>query len=119
MKVPEPEEEQQIAWIAILDSTPVHSSDGEEVGTIHEVLGSEEEDVFHGIAVRHGMPASEVMVPAEHVVRITNERIDVDLTSDQVRDLAEYQPEQVFRLGMTGFLRKHLGWVKDEGNLPK
>lgn len=119
MRVPDLPEEQAIAWKAILDSTPVYSSDREQVGTIHEVLGSDEEDIFHGIAVRHGLPPEDVMVPAEHVTRITNRRIEVDLTAEEVRDLPTYEPEHIFRLGLKGLFGKHLGWVKDDGNEPK
>ena len=38
-----------IAWRAVTYGTPVSSSDGTKVGTVHEMLGSDEEDIFHGV----------------------------------------------------------------------
>ena len=38
--------EQPIAWRAVLQETPVRSSEGEHVGHIVDLLGSDEEDIF-------------------------------------------------------------------------
>lgn len=112
MRTPEPEEERPLAWNAILENTPVYSSDGTDLGGLHEVLGAE--DIFHGLVVRSGPLSSDVFIPADHVGSITNRRIDVLLTDEEVRQLPPYEPEQSYHLGMVGLFRKHLGWV--EGN---
>ena len=107
-------EETPLAWTAIVESTPVHLEDGTHIGAVHDVLGAE--DIFHGIAVRSGPLGTDKMIPAEHVTTITDQRIVVAMTEDELRALPPYQPEAVFRLGITGLFRKHLGWVegKDE-----
>lgn len=114
MKTPEPDEERQIAWTAILEDTPVYATDGQELGVIHEVLGAE--DIFHGIVVRSGPIGNEILVLRDSVSGITNRRIDTSLSVDEARKLPPYQPEESFHLGIVGLFRKHLGWVegKDE-----
>ncbi len=111
MKFPEPDDERPLAWNAILDLTPVYSSDGEEVGRVHEVVGAE--DIFHGVVVKHGVLGHEVMVPAAQVGTITNKRIDLKMTAEQVRELEPYQPEASYELGFKGLFRKHLAWTDD------
>ena len=54
MKVPEPEDTQPVSWLTIRAETPVFSVDEQEVGSVHEVLGSEQADIFHGIVVQIG-----------------------------------------------------------------
>ncbi|HEX6507302.1 MAG TPA: PRC-barrel domain-containing protein [Chloroflexota bacterium] len=113
MKVPEPENEQPLAWSAVLEETAVYSSDGEEVGVVNEMLGSEDEDIFHGVVVRSGLTGNDVMVPADQVKDITNRRIDIALTAEEVRALSPYQEEDSYRLGFVGLFRRRLGWVRD------
>ena len=113
MRVPEPDEEQPLAWSAILEDTPVYSADGQDIGTVQDVLGAE--DIFHGIVVRAGPLSDVVMIPADAVALITNRRIETMLSPDEIRALPPYQEEESFRLGVVGLLRKHMGWVSDEG----
>ena len=40
-----------IGWRAVVYGTPVTTVDGVRVGTIREVLGSDSEDIFHGLRV--------------------------------------------------------------------
>jgi hypothetical protein len=108
------ENETPVAWTAIPQSTRVYLADGTDVGVVHEVLGAE--DIFHGIVVRSGPMATDKMIPADHVVTITDQRVVVAMSEEELRALPPYQQEDVFRLGIVGLFRKHLGWVegKDE-----
>lgn len=114
MKVPEPGDERPLAWKAILENTPVHSANGEEIGTVAEVLGSEATDIFHGLVVHTGLLGKDIMVPAAEVRSITNVHIETDLTAEAIRDLPPFQPEESFKLGFVGLLGRHLGWVEDK-----
>jgi hypothetical protein len=107
-------EEIPVAWTAILESTPVHVEDGSTVGVVNEVLGAE--DIFHGLVVRSGPLGADKMVPADRVATITNRRVVVDMTEDELRGLPPYQQEEAFTLGIVGLFKKRLGWVegKDE-----
>ena len=111
MRMPEDPNERPLAWNAVLDLTPVYSSDGEEVGGVHEVVGAE--DIFHGLVISHGVLGHEVMVPGEVVGTITNRRIDLKLNAEQVRDLPVYEPQASYELGFKGLFGKHLGWIRD------
>jgi len=115
LKVPEPDEERPLAWTAILADTPVHAKEGREVGTVHDVLGSEQKDIFHGIVVHQGLIGRNVFVPADQVGTITDRRLVISLSEDEVRELPPYEVEHSYTLGFTGLLRKHLGWVEDVG----
>ena len=118
MRIPEPEEETPLAWSAILENTPVAVADGTEVGTIREVLGSDTEDIFHGIVVGEGLLSRDVFVPAARVASITNKRITTDLTAEELRELPPYLPEESYHLGFVGFLGRRLGWT-EEGHGPR
>jgi len=116
MRVNDSADERELAWKAMLADTSVVSSDGDTVGTVADVLGSEAEDIFHGIVVREGILRKDVMIPADRVVRITNRRITVSMTAEATRELPPYQEEHSYKLGMVGLLRRRLGWVDDHEN---
>lgn len=106
------EDEDPIAWTAILANTRAFSTDQEEVGAVRDVVGAE--DIFHGLVISHGTLGHEVLIPAEDVGAITKRRIELKLSAEEVRNLPPYKAEAVFELGMVGLLRKHLGWVKSD-----
>jgi uncharacterized protein YrrD len=102
----------QIAWRAIVYGTAVVAADGTKVGTVHEVLGSDEEDIFHGIRVaRSGHP--DVMIPASDISSLTSSAVTTELSAADVDGLPAYTEEATYHLASVGWLRKHLGWRKD------
>ena len=68
----------------------VYSADGAEVGSVDEVAGDEGQDIFDGLAVAASALAKPTYVPAESVGPITEGRIELTLTSEQVAGLGEY-----------------------------
>jgi uncharacterized protein YrrD len=118
MKVPEPDDTQPVSWLTIRAETPVFSSDGEEVGTVHEVLGSEQADIFHGIVVRSGLLGKDSVVPATQISNMTDGRIDLDISAEEVRALEPFKEEESYHLGIVGMFRHRLGWVQ-EGRDPE
>ena len=119
MRVSQPDEELPLAWKAILADTPVYASDGEQVGVVGDVLGSQEQDIFHGIHVRGGTLQHDVMIPADRVAGITNRRIDASLSAEEIRALPVYREEESFQLGFVGLLRRTLGWQSERDPGPK
>src|SRR3954470_15564082 len=111
MRIPEPDEETPLAWTAVAAATPVLASDGTEVGVASEMRGAQ--DIFHGVVVRSAAGGADIMVPAAEVRDITNRRIAISLTPEQVRSLPAYQPEPSFRLGNVPGSGE-VGWVEDE-----
>ena len=106
--------DQPVAWRAIVEDEPVWSSDGQEVGTVYDVLGSKEDDIFHGLVVHLGRLGHRVLVLADDVQLITESHIEVALTSAELHALPPHTDEHTFHLGVTGILRKRPGWTADK-----
>lgn len=106
--------EQPIAWRGVLQDTPVRSSEGEQVGTLYDMLGSDEEDIFHGIVVHLGRLGHQVFVPADDVTLMTRAHVDVAYTSDQLHALPVHTEERQAEVGWVGLVRKHLGWKSEK-----
>jgi hypothetical protein len=111
-KTPDPE--QPVAWRAVLQDTKVRSSDGREVGTVSDLLGSNQEDIFHGIVVHLGKVGHNVLVSSDNVSVMTRSYVAVSLSSDQIRALPKHAEEHEYHLGVTGLFRKRPGWIEDK-----
>ena len=119
MRVPDSDEEQPLAWSAVLAYTPVYSADGDSVGILAEVLGSQAEDIFHGLVVNLSEPARQSEIAAADVRSITNRRIDIGLTTEEVRALPVYRDEPTFRLKVSGRKSDDIEWTDDRDRGPK
>jgi hypothetical protein len=104
---------QPASWRSIVYGTPVISVDNEPVGEVREVLGSDGEDIFHGLRVRLSRQGREVMVAADDVTAIFPARIETGLTQGELAALAVYDETATYHLASVGWLRKHLGWQQD------
>ena len=102
-----------ISWRSIVYGTPVLSSDGERVGTVHEVLGDDREDVFHGLRVALGTQHRDVMVPVEDVATLSADAVRVDLMRSEIEASPTYDEEATYHLASVGWLRRHIGWKRD------
>jgi hypothetical protein len=111
-KETEPQSE-PVAWRAIVYDTPVFGSDGNRVGIVREVLGSDSEDIFHGLRVELDRGGRHVMILADSVTLITKGRIETGLASAPVAALPTYEEEATYHLASVGWLRKHVGWKRD------
>jgi hypothetical protein len=107
------QETQPIAWRSVVYGTPVVSSDGARIGEVHEMLGSDSDDIFHGIrvAVRDGH--RDVLVPSDAVTSLTASEVRTSLTRTDLDALPAYEETATYHLASVGWLRKHLGWKKD------
>jgi hypothetical protein len=81
-----------VSWLVLEQGWEVVDSAGEKVGTLDEVLGDQNADIFDGLAVATGLVGSPVYVPAERVGEITEGRVQLELTGDQVERLEPYEP---------------------------
>ena len=93
--------------------TPVFAAGGGHVGTVREVLGSDAEDVFHGLRLGADDGSGDRLLVADHVSLITKSPIETDLSADEVAALQPYQEQDTYHLASVGWLRRHLGWRKD------
>lgn len=62
----------------------VYASDGTEVGAVDEVTGDDGADIFDGLAVATSALGQPKYFPAEQIAAITEGRIDLSLTREQV-----------------------------------
>jgi len=105
--------EDPIAWRGVLQDTPVRSSDGEEVGTLSDMLGSDREDIFHGIVVHLGRFGRHVFVAADDVTLMTRSHVDVSHTAERLHALPDHDEDQGYDLGIVGLFRRRPGWKRE------
>jgi hypothetical protein len=109
-------ETDSIAWRAVVYGTPVSTADGVRVGTVREMLGSDAEDIFHGIRVRLSTGRRDVMIRADDVSTLTAEEVQTNLSRSAIEALPTYDDVATYHLASVGWLRKHLGWSKDSAS---
>jgi hypothetical protein len=80
-------DEHQIGYKVLPRGTPVHTSDGERIGTVHRVLDNAREHIFDGIVV--STPEGRRFVDAPEVARITAKRVTLTIDAAEARDLPE------------------------------
>jgi hypothetical protein len=79
-----------VAWLLVERGWEVVSSNGQKVGTVDEVLGDENADIFDGLAVASGLLKKPKYVPAELVGEIVDGRVTLELAKAEFDALAEY-----------------------------
>ena len=79
-----------VSWFLVRRGWSVVASDGSSVGTVEEVVGDEERDIFDGLAVSTGLLGKPRYVPAEDVGRIEEGTVHLALGPDETSRLPEY-----------------------------
>jgi hypothetical protein len=102
-----------VGWRGVVYGTAVTALDRVQVGTVREMLGSDAEDIFHGIRVRLSNSRRDVMIPADNVSSLTTDEVQTDLSGSAIQALPTYDDVATYHLASVGWLRKHLGWAKD------
>jgi uncharacterized protein YrrD len=74
------------SYLALAEGTPVLGSDGEEVGHVEHVLAAEEEDIFDGIVVAHGL-GHHCFADAEQVASIHEHGVLLTMPAAEAEDL--------------------------------
>jgi hypothetical protein len=74
--------EDPVSWLLIEPGWKVVGSDGEEVGTVARLDADEQKDIFSGLELRSGLLGGTRYVAAEHVTRIVEGTIELDVTGD-------------------------------------
>ena len=80
-----------VSWLVVERGWAVHGVDGEQLGRVEEVVGAPEEDIFSGVMVATGI-FSQRFVPAERVRSISEGRLDLELSSDEIERLDDRPP---------------------------
>ena len=79
----------QIGYKALPRGVPVHTADGEQLGTVHRVLDNAREHIFDGIVV--STPKGRRFVDAPEVARITEQRVTLTIDAAVAADLPEHR----------------------------
>ena len=79
-----------VSWLVIESGWKVVGRDGEELGTVHEVVGDTGKDIFNGLAVSPGLLRGSRYVPAERVAQIVDGRVELDLSAEDFDRLDEH-----------------------------
>jgi hypothetical protein len=77
-----------ISYLALEEGTAVFAADGEEVGHVAHVLADEEEDIFDGIVISHGL-GRHTFADAEQVGAIHERGVALIITAGEAEALPE------------------------------
>lgn len=84
-----------VAWTYVEADTLVVGPDGEELGRVAAMLGTETEGIFHGLAVLPYDDGTPRVVPADVVRRITPSRIEIGWQAEELSAAEAYEPVRV------------------------
>ena len=80
-----------VSWFLIEPGWKVYDAGGEEVGSVDEVVGDSGDDIFNGLSISTSLLGRPRYVPSERVATITEGRIELALSKDQVERLGEFE----------------------------
>jgi hypothetical protein len=83
--VPDP-----VSWFVVERGWEVVGSDGSKLGTVEELLGDPEHDIFDGLSVATGLLGKPRYVPAELVQEIVEGSVHLSIGHDEAERLDEY-----------------------------
>ena len=86
-----------VSWLLVEKGWDVVGSDGEALGTVDEVRGDSEADIFNGLAVSPGLVGRARYVPAERVRQIVEGRIELDLDRESFEGLGSVEADAAGR----------------------
>ncbi len=81
-----------VAWSYVESETLVVGRDGEELGRVDAMLGTETEGIFHGVAVNPASGGPARVVPADAVTGLTPSRVEISLDAGQLAEAEEHRP---------------------------
>jgi hypothetical protein len=84
-----------VAWSYVEADTLVVGPDGEELGRVAAMLGTETEGIFHGVAVTPYDDGTTRVVPADAVTRLTTAKVEIGWSAEQLAAADEHDPTAV------------------------
>jgi hypothetical protein len=78
-----------VAWNYVDPGTEVIGRDGERVGRVDQMVGTDE-GIFHGVSVRPDSGGAAKIVPANDVVRLTPAKVEISLTTAELDAADDY-----------------------------
>jgi hypothetical protein len=81
-----------VAWSYVEADTLVVGPNGDELGRVAAMLGTETEGIFHGVAVTPYRDGTTRVVPADDVTRLTSSKVEIAYDADRLAAAEEYHP---------------------------
>jgi hypothetical protein len=106
-------DDQPESWRTIVYGTPLLAAGSERAGEVREVLGSDADDIFHGLRVRLATGGRDVMIAADDVDAMAADGIRTSLTLAEIEAAPPYDETATYHLASVGWRHKHLGWQRD------
>jgi uncharacterized protein YrrD len=80
-----------VSWFVVEQGWRVVGSHDEELGTVDEVIGDSDADIFNGLSVSPGLLGRARYVPAERVREIVEGCVVLDLDTDSFEQLGAHE----------------------------
>ena len=80
-----------VSWLMIEPGWKVVDAQGHDVGSVDEVAGDSNDDIFNGLSISMSLLGKPLYVPSEQVGTITEGRVHLKLTKDQIEHLGEFE----------------------------
>jgi hypothetical protein len=80
-----------VSWFIIEPGWKVVDAEGQEVGSVDEVAGDSSNDIFNGLSISTSLLGKPRYVPSEQVGTITEGRVHLTLTKDEIEHLGEFE----------------------------
>jgi len=96
------EPEPQVSWKALEKDATIVTSDGDESSRVSEIVGDPAADIFNGLVVNLGVLDKNRHLPAERVQAIWPQRVEVDATLDELKNLPAYEEPVIETLEPAG-----------------
>ncbi|HVC75144.1 MAG TPA: PRC-barrel domain-containing protein [Candidatus Micrarchaeaceae archaeon] len=91
----------------------VKAKDGEDLGTVDDLLIDDQEGKVRFLRVEHGgflgFGEAKSFIPVDAITRITKDDVFIDRSREQVAAAPRYDPDLVSQLGFYGELYGHYG----------
>ena len=103
-----------VSWLQIEQGWSVLTSDGAVVGSVAQVEGDKQSDVFDGLAVESAQPAQILYVPGEQVGAIHPGEVTLKIASAEIGELAPFRappPETTWRPGKEPLAARVSRWL--------
>jgi hypothetical protein len=79
-----------VSWLLIEPGWSVETADGKDAGRVSEVVGDSSNDIFNGLAISTGLLSKDRYVPSEQVGTIVEGTVTLELSSDDLNGLEDY-----------------------------
>ena len=80
-----------VSWFVTEPGWKVVDAEGQEIGSVDEVVGDSSDDIFNGLPISTSLLGRPRYVPSEQVGTITQGRVQLKLTKDQIGRLGEFE----------------------------